>query len=388
MNLDAFENIVFYGKGISTVSCYNFLSKKYTKNYFWIEDTNASSAFDTLKSLGLKKNSTLIVASPGVPLPKIEEMKNFYSAFVSELDLALSFFPNNPKIATTGSAGKTTLVYLLEYLFKDFGFKPRVGGNIGISFLDYVDFKVDSDPLIIEISSYQLEHHQHAFFSHGILVSLFPNHLKRHGSFENYAACKFKLFDFLKPGQTAVVNVDHMYADKLKRQIRTNNLTMFTVSCQKNRSDMLVDYKNLKIVTGDEVFSFPIECVSYFDRFAYAIPILDAFKIPRDKAYESSLKFKPPKFRFDVISKEPIVVNDSKSTSISSLIYSIELMEHLCDKFTLMCGGRLKDGDVLDKLRECITFKTGRFYCVICFGEGSPELTAVCKDIVKTYSFA
>ena len=50
--------------------------------------------------------------------------------------------------------------------------------------------------------------HRHAPPPGGVLLNVAPDHLDRHGSFEEYLRCKLRIFENQLPGDTAVVNGD------------------------------------------------------------------------------------------------------------------------------------------------------------------------------------
>ena len=62
----------------------------------------------------------------------------------------------------------------------------------------------DGDALVVEVSSFQLEHAASFHPQAAILLNVTPDHLDRHGSLERYAALKAGLLENLLPGGVAV----------------------------------------------------------------------------------------------------------------------------------------------------------------------------------------
>ena len=143
----------------------------------------------------------LIVASPAVD-PK----KNPYLAaaaavhipVTTEIRLLIERLPNRDRtIGVTGSAGKSTVTAMIGHVLTkmyehDGGAKVHVGGNIGGSLLDSLDQIQSDDWVVLELSSFMLDSLAEDEWSPHIAVvtNILPNHLDRHGTFENYVQAK------------------------------------------------------------------------------------------------------------------------------------------------------------------------------------------------------
>ena len=122
-----------------------------------------------------------------------------------------------PIVAITGSSGKTTTTTLVGKMLAASGKNVHVGGNIGMPLLDRLDSVRPGEPLVLELSSFQLELFDPAV-AFGVLdgvgpdvaaiLNITPNHLDRHPSMAAYAAAKFNLLRHLPAGATVVVSAD------------------------------------------------------------------------------------------------------------------------------------------------------------------------------------
>ena len=74
------------------------------------------------------------------------------------------------------------------------GYEAHIAGNYGIPISQQVMDYPESDWLIVEVSSFQLECTHEFRPDIGVLLNLYPNHLNRHGSMEVYAAMKARIF--------------------------------------------------------------------------------------------------------------------------------------------------------------------------------------------------
>jgi UDP-N-acetylmuramoylalanine--D-glutamate ligase len=141
------------------------------------------------------RRQDLIVVSPGVPLstPELVQVKNLGLPIIGELELAARFLKGKV-LAITGSNGKTTTTTLCGEIFSAAGLNPLVAGNIGLPVIDVVDQSTEGAWSVLEVSSFQLETTE-SFHPHvAVILNITPDHLDRHGSFENYAAMKEKIF--------------------------------------------------------------------------------------------------------------------------------------------------------------------------------------------------
>ncbi|MDH3330005.1 MAG: UDP-N-acetylmuramoyl-L-alanine--D-glutamate ligase [Desulfobulbaceae bacterium] len=136
-----------------------------------------------------------VIPSPGVPLdlPVLDYMRGKRVRIAGELALAAGKI-SPPVIGVTGSNGKTTVTSLIGHLLHSAGKKVFVGGNIGTPILDYLAGDQTAEVVVLELSSFQLEIGGSFRPDIGLLLNVSPDHLDRHGSMENYAAAKQRIF--------------------------------------------------------------------------------------------------------------------------------------------------------------------------------------------------
>jgi len=141
------------------------------------------------------RRQDLIVVSPGVPLdtPELVQVKNFGLPVIGELELAARFLKGR-MLAVTGSNGKTTTTTLLGEILAAGGLPTLVGGNIGVPVIALIDASTEQSWSVLEVSSFQLETTDEFHPAIAVILNITPDHLDRHGSFENYAAAKERIF--------------------------------------------------------------------------------------------------------------------------------------------------------------------------------------------------
>jgi UDP-N-acetylmuramoylalanine--D-glutamate ligase len=140
------------------------------------------------------RRQDLIVVSPGVPLltPELVQVRNLGLPIIGELELAARFLQGNV-LAITGSNGKTTTTTLCGEIFSAAGLKTVVAGNIGVPVIETVDQSAGAWS-VLEVSSFQLETTESFHPQIAVILNITPDHLDRHGTFENYVTMKEKIF--------------------------------------------------------------------------------------------------------------------------------------------------------------------------------------------------
>ena len=159
------------------------------------------------------RRQDLIVVSPGVPLetPELVQVRNFGLPIIGELELAARFLKGNT-LAITGSNGKTTTTTLVGEILTAAGLPTLVAGNIGVPVISLVDESTDDSWSVLEVSSFQLESTEQFHPRIAVILNITPDHLDRHGTFENYALAKERIFAAQNRDDFVVLNADNSRA--------------------------------------------------------------------------------------------------------------------------------------------------------------------------------
>lgn len=158
-----------------------------------------------------------LVLAPGVPLTHPEPhwtVKRAADAGVEVLGDTELFFRERlatgskaKVIAITGTNGKSTTTALVAHILRNAGLATELGGNIGEAILGLAPL-ADDVVYVIELSSYQIDLTPSLHPNAAALLNISPDHLDRHGTLENYAAVKARIFAHLTSADTAVISVD------------------------------------------------------------------------------------------------------------------------------------------------------------------------------------
>jgi UDP-N-acetylmuramoylalanine--D-glutamate ligase len=159
------------------------------------------------------RRQDLIVVSPGVPLdtPELVQARNLGRPIIGELELAARFLKGQI-LAVTGSNGKTTTTSLLGEILEKAGLRTQVGGNIGVPVVALIDESTDDTWNVLEVSSFQLETTEQFHPRIAVILNITPDHLDRHGTFENYALAKERIFAEQDQNDYCILNADNARA--------------------------------------------------------------------------------------------------------------------------------------------------------------------------------
>ncbi len=180
----------------------------------------AAGVEDTLREAGVGAEfgghshraleADFVVVSPGVPDvagPVVDAASNGIPVY-AELEVA-SWLCRGPIVAVTGSNGKTTTTSLVAHLVRDGGRQLVVAGNIGTPLSEFVDDVTPETVVVLEVSSFQLDHIAAFRPAVSVLLNVTPDHLDRYDhDFEKYAASKFRVFENQSEGDWLIYNTD------------------------------------------------------------------------------------------------------------------------------------------------------------------------------------
>jgi len=116
---------------------------------------------------------------------------------------------NARMFAVTGSDGKTTTTTLIGKMLSEQGFKVWVGGNIGTPLFDRLDDIQETDMVVLELGSFQLQTIKDIGPDIAVITNISPNHLDFHKVIDEYIWSKQNIYRFQKPGDKLILNLDN-----------------------------------------------------------------------------------------------------------------------------------------------------------------------------------
>lgn len=143
----------------------------------------------------------LVIKSPGIPLDNsvVKALIERGASVISDVEFGSQFINDKKIIAITGTNGKTTVSTLIAAIIDTSGHGVALCGNIGYGICMYIYQHLDIldtiDYFVVEVSSFQLEN-VIQFKPHiSVITNITPDHLDRHGSMEEYARVKCRVFE-------------------------------------------------------------------------------------------------------------------------------------------------------------------------------------------------
>jgi UDP-N-acetylmuramoylalanine--D-glutamate ligase len=189
-------------------------------------------------------DALMVCPSPGVPwnAPELEVARAHGVPVRSEMDLV--FERCRARICgITGTNGKTTTTALVAAILERAGERVHLGGNIGATMLDRLDEVDDTDWVVLELSSFQIESVREPRCAIACVLNVTPDHLDRHGDFAAYAETKRRLVRFAL--DDAVLGFD----DPVTREMST------VTRCRVHGFGLLPGVTDGATRSGDDVVS-------------------------------------------------------------------------------------------------------------------------------------
>ncbi len=139
------------------------------------------------------------VLSPGVALshPFIQRASENGAEIIGDIEL-FARYNKVPVVAITGSNGKSTVTQLVGEMAERAGKKVAIIGNIGTPVLDSFLNDKESDLIVMELSSFQLETTLSLKPLVATVLNVTPDHMDRYDSFLDYAKAKHRIHHLAK----------------------------------------------------------------------------------------------------------------------------------------------------------------------------------------------
>src|ERR1017187_2567815 len=334
------------------------------------------------------RRQDLIVLSPGVPLdtPELVQVKSFGLPVIGELELAARFLKGGI-VAITGSNGKTTTTALLGEILKDSGLPTLVGGNIGVPVVGLIDESTPDTWSVIEVSSFQLESTVEFRPNIAVILNITPDHLDRHGSFENYTRAKERIFAKQDQTDCLVLNADN--APAAAAASRTSaKVYWFSVEHAVDQGAWLengfVVYRGAKNAAVEQVMpltGIPLKGAHNVENVLAAVVAARLAGVPAEFTPRAIEKFQAVEHRLEYVATVNGVefYNDSKATNVDATAKAIAAFS---SGVHLILGGKDKGSDytlLTPLLRE-------RVSPVYTIGSAAAKIESQLRGVVSLHS--
>ncbi len=319
----------------------------------------------------------LCIASPGFALdhPWLRACHERNIPVMGELELGYLFWPH-PILAVTGSKGKSSIVKLCADTLSAAGIRALPAGNYGYPLSELTLWRDPPAWAIVEVSSFQLETVFEFRPRIGILLNLLPDHLDRHGSMEQYASVKMKLFARQQAGDHAMVPAESNIVRSLPSGVTPLTFGTAVEADWRYRSGMITGKLGAtrhQIDLRDTEFDNSV----LGPAAAAAAAALAAIGLADADIARGLRAFRPLPHRMSLVAEHHGIrfIDDSKGTSLAALGAALRMTR---GPVRLIAGGRLKEQN-LDSVKELLTNRVQKGYLI---GESARKLHAAWHDCV------
>ncbi len=304
--------------------------------------------------------------------------KNNLDKIITDMEL-FAQLSTKPIIGVTGSNGKSTVVSLIDKVFKDANKNFILCGNIGLPVLQtLIDFDDKVDGYIIELSSYHLEKSPSLNLEVGLLLNISPDHLDRYKDFDDYAQTKMQV---IKQANYKIVNFDDSW---ITNYLKDNNIKCVGFSRTKQQKEPnLYTNKNLIKLNNNSLFdmnNYKQIGLHHCDNVMAVFLVANYFNIDKNIIAKSCANFNGLAHRcVKVLVKNGITfINDSKGTNVGATIAAVNGINQ---PIILIAGGQAKEQDFAPLLEVA----KGKIKALILIGIDAKKIAKYFDGIIDYY---
>ena len=319
----------------------------------------------------LFETADLVVISPGVPLdiPALRTARRNNVPVLGEIEIA-SRELRQPLVAITGTNGKSTVTTLMGEMFKAWGKRTFVGGNLGTPLIEAVG--QDWDWLVVELSSFQLETIETFRPRFGLLLNISEDHLDRYPDMASYQAAKARLFENMTGQDIVILNADDPQVLAAAQRTQARKIMFSGNKLPQEGMGIDGDWLIWKWQGTEQHFAAKdliIQGQHNLENVMAAMipPLLSG--CPAEVAWQAAVSFRGLPHRMELVGEARGIrwFNDSKGTNIGSVVKSLG---GFSAPLTLIAGGKDKKGS-LAPLAEPVSRKVDH---LILIGEAAERM--------------
>ncbi|HRY98743.1 MAG TPA: UDP-N-acetylmuramoyl-L-alanine--D-glutamate ligase [Bacteroidales bacterium] len=341
----------------------------------------------------LLQGASEVVKSPGIPeeAPVVTKARSLGLPVISEIEFA-SRHTRGKRICITGSNGKTTTSHLVYHILRRAGMQTVLCGNVGDSFARRAA-ETKADYWVLEISSFQLDGMFDFRADIAILLNITPDHLDRYqGSFERYAASKFRILRNQTASDAFIYNAD----DPVIRQylaLHPPDARSYAFGLEDapqlnaawvGPSDRPWTSREMNINIAPEPLAMTLENLALQGRHniynsmaaGIATRLLD---IRKETIKECLSDFEHIEHRLEVVGNVHGIefINDSKATNVNAAWFALESQ----NKPVVWIAGGTDKGNDYSMLKDLVKHKVK---AIVCLGKDNSRIKAAFADVVET----
>jgi UDP-N-acetylmuramoylalanine--D-glutamate ligase len=315
----------------------------------------------------------MVIKNPGVRRDSRYLFKAQQNKIPIETDLSLFFqlCPSQEIIGITGTKGKSTTTSLIYKIVKAHKKDAILGGNIRISPLEYLKKLKKKTPVILELSSWQLEGlgARQLGPKYAVVTNVLVDHLNTYKNLADYAQAKSLIFKYQKPADILILNKENSYTRQMAKSARAKVFWYSLGKLGNNENGAYLDkgwiiYKvkklKLKVINVKDI---KLKGEHNLQNILAAVCLAKILSIPTNIIKKEIKNFSGIDYRLQLVGEYRGVkyYNDTTATTPDAVIAALNSFEQ---KVVLLAGGTdkklyFKDmaKTIKHKVRALILFK-------------------------------
>lgn len=326
-----------------------------------------------------------IIPSPGINIDHICYATH-KDKWIHELDFFYTTF-NKPIIAITGSVGKTSTTYILDYIFKELSISVAVGGNIGTATFDLINQQDRVNYALLEVSSFQLQHCKQFAPTLAIWTNFYPNHLDHHADEGEYLLAKYNILKYQTKNDFSLI--PFLLRDRISPACNEHFRSYFITSCPNiDELTLLTNNEQVYYIQHNHIMRYKLGLhtiittlteeicnFSFIDNILVLAAACDVLHVDHSILHTIATTKQLPSHRIERVASINNIdfYNDSKATTTASTLAAIKKLHHR--PLHLFLGGLSKG---VDRAPFIAQLKNDVKY-VYCFGKEASLLHDICR---------
>lgn len=355
------------------------------------------------------KNADLIIQNPAVPTSSkyLEIARKNKIEVANEASLFFKIVPKKFIIGITGTRGKSTTTALLYEILKEKYLQALYGGNIKTSLMFEIINKVKGDPVVLELSSAQLENLSDIKISPhlAIITNIFSDHFNRYKNLTDYSKAKKNILKSQDKDDFVVLNLDNNYTKKIGQIVRAKRY-WFSKKYFPEQNGTFLDFQGWIVFRQDGKISRILKIkeikllgIHNLENVLAAVTAAMVYKVPIAKIKKVLKEFSGIAGRLELIKKIKGVefYNDTTATMPEATIAALKTLSQPKNRkiIVLIAGGADK------KLKFWVLSREIKKYCksiVLLPGSATDKLKnelekfnlkyKIAKDMAQAVRFA
>lgn len=300
-------------------------------------------------------NADVVIRNPGVRRnsPYLKLARESGVSIEMEMSLFFARCPA-PILGITGTKGKTTVATVCGEIMRAWHPDAVLAGNMGLSAIGLVDDIHPNQPVVLELSSWQLEamDDRHVGPHVAVITNISPDHLDAYDSFEDYAATKRTIAHHLAASDFIVYNADDLDTRKVAQETRATLLPFSMIPADSTTA--WASGRNLHVRFNGEELVLPLPTQLSLQgehgirNALAAVLACRAYGAPASAIEAGLASFKGVPYRLEEVGVIGGItyVNDSSATAPAAAVHALDVLSQNANKVAIIAGGYDKQTDL------------------------------------------